>query len=421
MVGCRLNQSELERMGNQARKAGHHLVGEISQADLAIINTCAVTTKAAAESRKLARKVKREGVPNIILTGCWASLEPDAAASLPGVTQVVTNLQKNELQQIALKPIDLTINAKISQRQPLPGARKRTRAFIKVQDGCDKHCTFCVTTIARGRSKSEKLSSILEEIQAAVAGGTKEVILTGVQLGSWGFDLPGKRSLETLIRSVLYHTDVPRVRLSSLEPWGLSDTLLEVWQDPRVCQQIHLPLQSGSALTLKRMARNMNPDRFRMLVNRIREQYPKLAITTDVIVGFPGESETSFEESLAFVQSIRFADGHVFSFSERPGTAAANFPDQVSPRIRRERSQQMRSVFSRSAKEFQSRFLGSRVSVLWQSLVESDTSGWTLTGLSSEGLKIRTHGTPSDLNQINNVLISEHHNDDLLIGQMLLE
>jgi threonylcarbamoyladenosine tRNA methylthiotransferase MtaB len=419
MVGCRLNQSELERMGSQARQAGHHLVGEISQADMAIINTCAVTTKAAAESRKLTRKVKREGVPEIIITGCWASLEPDVAASLPGVTHVVTNLQKNELQQIVLKPIDLTIDIEPSQRQPLPGARKRTRAFIKVQDGCDKRCTYCVTTIARGRSKSEKLKNILDEIHAAVAGGTKEVILTGVQLGSWGLDFPEKRSLETLIRSILYHTDVPRIRLSSLEPWGISDSLLEVWQDPRVCQQIHLPLQSGSALTLRHMARNTNPDRFRVLANRIRQRYPQLAITTDIIVGFPGESESSFEESLAYIKSIQFADGHVFSFSKRPGTAASNLPEQISPRIRRERSQHMRSVLTKSAREFQSRFLGSSVSVLWQSLVELDASGWTLTGLSSEGLKIRTHGTPSDLNQINNVLISDHHEDGSLIGQII--
>lgn len=421
MVGCRLNQSELERIGSQARQAGHHLVGEISQADLAIINTCAVTTKAAAESRKLARKLNRDGVHDIILTGCWASLEPNIAAALPGVTHVITNLQKNELQRIALNPIDTTINAEPSQRQPLPGARKRTRAFIKVQDGCDKRCTFCITTIARGKSKSEKLTSILEEIHAAVAGGTKEVILTGVQLGSWGLDLPEKVSLETLIRCILYHTDVPRVRLSSLEPWSVSDALLEIWHDPRVCQQIHLPLQSGSALTLKRMARNTKPNRFRALIHRLRQRFPQLAITTDIIVGFPGESESLFEESLAFIESIQFADGHVFAFSERPGTAAALFPDQIHPSIRRERSQRMRSVFDRSAKEFQTSFLGSNVSVLWQSLIELNGSGWIMNGYSSEGLTIRAPGTPSNLNQIGNVLLTQRHDDGSLTGQLISE
>jgi threonylcarbamoyladenosine tRNA methylthiotransferase MtaB len=359
MVGCRLNQSELERIGGQARQAGHHLVGEISQADLAIVNTCAVTTKAAAESRKLARKIYRDGLHEIIVTGCWASLEPNIAATLPGVTQVVTNDHKNELQQIALDPINAMIDVEYSQRQPIPGVRKRTRAFIKVQDGCDKRCTFCITTIARGKSKSERLASILEEIQVAVAGGTKEVILTGVQLGSWGLDLPERESLETLIRNILYHTDVPRVRLSSIEPWGISDALLEIWHDPRVCQQIHIPLQSGSALTLKRMARNTNPVRFRALVNRLRQRFPRIAITTDIIVGFPGENESLFDESLAYIKSIQFAEGHIFTYSERPGTAAANFPGQVHPSIRRERSQRMRAVFDSSAKKFQTSFLGS--------------------------------------------------------------
>jgi threonylcarbamoyladenosine tRNA methylthiotransferase MtaB len=421
MVGCRLNQSELERIGGQARQAGHHLVGEISQADLAIVNTCAVTTKAAAESRKLARKIYRDGLHEIIVTGCWASLEPNIAATLPGVTQVVTNDHKNELQQIALDPINAMIDVDYSQRQPIPGVRKRTRAFIKVQDGCDKRCTFCITTIARGKSKSERLASILEEIQVAVAGGTKEVILTGVQLGSWGLDLPERESLETLMRNILYHTDVPRVRLSSIEPWGISDALLEIWHDPRVCQQIHIPLQSGSALTLKRMARNTNPVRFRALVNRLRQRFPRIAITTDIIVGFPGENESLFDESLAYIKSIQFAEGHIFTYSERPGTAAANFPGQVHPSIRRERSQRMRAVFDSSAKKFQTSFLGNCVTVLWQNLVELDSNGWTMNGCSSEGLTIRAHGTPSDLNQIDNVLLTDRQDDGSLTGRVVSE
>lgn len=417
MIGCRLNQSEIEHIGSQVRMAGHELVGEAEQADIAILNTCAVTAKAAAESRKLSRKVERDGVQNIILTGCWASLETKAAASLPGVVQVVHNSNKADIPRLFPGPGVHAFDLEPLQRHPLPGARKRTRAFIKVQDGCDKHCTFCVTTLARGKSKSEPLEQILEKVQEAISGGVKEVILSGVHLGAWGLDLSTGERLEHLLRSILDHTELQRLRLSSLEPWEISDRLLALWQNPRLCAHLHLPLQSGSAMILRRMARSTNPARFQSLVERIRQRYPWLAITTDIIVGFPGESELEFEQSLNYVDAMQFAGGHVFSYSERPGTSASTFPNQVPPPIRKQRNQRMRCALDAATKKYQSKFIGRTLSILWESLVEVNHQGWIIRGTSSEGIRVEVPGTPSDLNTISRAWIT-HQNDELaLVGK----
>jgi threonylcarbamoyladenosine tRNA methylthiotransferase MtaB len=419
MVGCRLNQSELERIGAQARQAGHKLVAKMDVADIAIINTCAVTAKAAADSRKMARKASRSGIPQVILTGCWASLEPDKASRLPGVTQIIPTALKDRLSLLVLDQPGYDFDLKPMDRQPLPGARKRTRAFIKVQDGCNKRCTFCITTVARGPFKSEPRKKVLTEIHAAVASGIKEVVLTGVHLGAWGSDLIEQESLEDLIRSILYHTDVPRVRLSSLEPWGLSDTFFNLWLNPRLCQHLHLPLQSGSATILKRMARNTTPDRYRSLLKHIRQQYPHIAITTDLIVGFPGESNLDFEDSLSFVKQMDFAGGHVFTYSERPGTPAATFPDQIPHAVRKERNERMRKELELSSKIYQSRFFGRKVAVLWESLRAINNRGWILSGWSSEHIRVQSQSDPSWRNRISEVILSERTEEGVMKGRIV--
>jgi len=221
-IGCRLNQAEIERMAREFRAAGHELVGAPEEADLAVVNTCAVTANAVGDSRQRIRQLARAGVPRVVATGCWATLEPERAAQLPAVTAVVPNPQKDALtaQVLGLPPeaFDLEPIA----RQPLPGSRARTRAFIKVQDGCDNRCTFCITTVARGAGRSRAVPDVLADIRAALRGGAQEVVLTGVHLGSWGRDFSPPRHLRHLVTAVLQETAVPRLRLSSLEPWELS-------------------------------------------------------------------------------------------------------------------------------------------------------------------------------------------------------
>ena len=211
-IGCRLNQSEIESMARQFRAAGHELVGSAASADLAVVNTCAVTTEAASDSRGKIRQIARAGVDEIVATGCWTTLQPKAAAGLPNVTRVVSNDRKDFLVAETLNLQPSTFDLEPLARQPLPGLRQRTRAFIKVQDGCDNHCTFCITTVARGAGRSRSTAEVILDVRSALEGGAKEIVLTGVHLGSWGQDFG--RHLQNLVKSILCETDVPRLRLS---------------------------------------------------------------------------------------------------------------------------------------------------------------------------------------------------------------
>jgi len=405
-VGCRLNQSEIETYARQFRAAGHELVPDPAEADLTVINTCAVTAAAAADSRKKIRGATRAGSQKVVATGCWATLNPESAQALPGVQQVVLNAVKDELVPRVLQFSPETFDLEPLVRQPVPGGRSRTRAFIKVQDGCDNRCTFCVTTLARGAGRSLPDEAILADIQAALAGGAQEVVLTGVHLGSWGQDFEKPRKLRDLIETVLMEAPIVRLRLSSLEPWDLDDEFFTLWQDQRLARHLHLPLQSGSAATLRRMARKTTPDDFARLVSVAREHIPEVAITTDVIAGFPGESETEFTESLAFVNQMNFAGGHVFTYSARPGTAAARMPDQVPSAIRKERNALLREVFEQSAILYQSRFVGKRLPVLWESSSRVEADRWRISGLTDNYLRVTAQAPRQLWNQITPVQLT---------------
>jgi threonylcarbamoyladenosine tRNA methylthiotransferase MtaB len=405
-VGCRLNQSEIETYARQFRAAGHELVPEPAEADLTVINTCAVTAAAAADSRKKIRGAARAGSREIVATGCWATLNPEGAQALPGVQQVVLNAVKDELVPRVLQFSPETFDLEPLVRQPVPGGRSRTRAFVKVQDGCDNRCTFCVTTLARGPGRSLPVEAILADIRAALAGGAQEVVLTGVHLGSWGQDFENPRKLRDLIETVLTESPIIRLRLSSLEPWDLDDDFFTLWQDQRLARHLHLPLQSGSAATLRRMARKTTPNDFARLVAAAREHIPEVAITTDIIAGFPGESESEFNESLAFVSQMNFAGGHVFTYSARPGTAATRMSDQVPSAIRKERNALLREVFEQSATLYQSRFVGKRLAVLWESSSKVEADRWRISGLTDNNLRVTAQAPRQLWNQITPVQLT---------------
>ncbi len=303
-IGCRLNQSEIESMARQFRAVGHEIVTSAQMAELAVVNTCAVTNEAASDSRGRIRHIARAGVKDIVATGCWATLQPQQANALPNVLQVVTNDRKDHLVSDVLDLPQESFDLEPIARKPLPGLHRRTRAFIKVQDGCDNHCTFCVTTIARGEGRSRSVADVILDIQSALEGGTKEIVLTGVHLGSWGQEFG--IHLRDLVRAILREMDAPRLRLSSLEPWDLDADFFSLWADQRLMPHLHLPLQSGCESTLKRMARKTSPSSFRELVSAARTVLPHIAITTDVIAGFPGETDDEFAESLEFVKEMNF-------------------------------------------------------------------------------------------------------------------
>ena len=403
-VGCRLNQAEIEHLAGEFRAAGHEIVDSPHGADLVIINTCAVTAAAASDSRQKSRQAYRAEATEILLTGCLATLEPDLIMQLPGVSRVISNRDKSHIPALVLgyeEESDLEPLA----RKPLPGARKRTRAFIKVQDGCNNLCTFCVTRIARGQAVSTPKSNVLKDIQSAIEGGAQEVVLSGVHLGSWGTDLESGETLTDLIHFILSSTDIKRLRLSSTEPWDLDERFFALWQDLRMCRHMHLPLQSGSASVLKRMLRHTTPEKFRQLVNTTRALIPGVAITTDIIVGFPGESEEEFEDSLRFVEEMDFSAGHVFKYSPRPGTAASRLPGRVQGKIAQERSRKMRNVLQLSAQKFAGQHIGQEQSVLWESATGNGDGRWQMHGLSDNYLQIGGLAESDRCNKIDRVKI----------------
>ena len=415
-VGCRLNQSEIESMAGRFREAGHEVVASAAEADIMVINTCTVTAAADADSRKKVRQAARVGVKRIIATGCYATVRPEEIARLPGVDQVVTNSRKASLAEDVFN-LDVVRTDKLPARNPLPGQRKRTRAFIKAQDGCDNHCTFCVTRIARGSSVSQPLEEIFADMESALAGGVKEIVLTGVNLGSWGKDLHPVKSLADLMKELVVRFSPPRLRLSSLESWDVGDDLWEAMVLPGVCRHLHLPLQSGSDEILRKMGRKTDTRMYARTVEKIREIIPEIAITTDVIVAFPGESDLLFNESLAFIRSMAFAGGHVFRYSPRPGTPAASMPNQSDGKTARKRNQQVRELLSEQAIDYQGGFIGKELKILWEK-TKSSAQGWRLCGFSDNYIRVSSKSDCNLYNEISRVLVRGLGNDSL-VGDLI--
>lgn len=369
-IGCRLNQSEMESLARRLASQGHQIVSTPAEAELAILNTCAVTREAERKSRQAARRLRREN-PDIqtVLTGCYATLSPTETAGIPGTTRVVDNRDKERL------PALLDLDGQPGGEPVWRTCTGRTRAFVKIQDGCDNRCTYCVTTIARGPAQSRPADQILAEIQALTAANYQEVVLTGVHVGSYGRERNRERpatSLRTLVEMILSETSIPRLRLSSLEPWDLEASFFKLWQNPRLCRQLHLPVQSGSASVLRRMARGITPEGFRALATAALESIPDLALTTDIIVGFPGESEDEFTASHDLVEQVDFARLHVFPFSPRAGTVASSMEGQLPRAVVKERSRRMRELGHEKQERFLNRFLGRTMSVLWESPAGDD-------------------------------------------------
>jgi threonylcarbamoyladenosine tRNA methylthiotransferase MtaB len=405
-IGCRLNQSELEIYARQFRSAGHTLVPTPQEADLAVINTCTVTNAADSDSRSKIRRAVRAGTKEVIVTGCWSTMNPETAQSFPGVSQVIANEEKDLLVSNLLDISPEIFDLEPLSRELIPGARLRTRAFIKVQDGCDNRCSFCVTTIARGPGKSRPVPDILNDVYAAIDSesnndrSAKEIVLTGVHLGSWGQDFSPPLHLSHLVKTILNETDVPRLRLSSLEPWDLNEEFFSLWENPRLCRHLHLPLQSGSSSVLRRMARKTTPESYAALVNAVRSACSHIAITTDLIAGFPGETDEEFLETIQFIDEMSFAGGHVFTYSTRPETSAARLPNQVPFPIRKERNARLRSLLADSARNYQHYFLNKTLPVLWESVTAMDSESWHLRGLTDNYLRVNVQAQRHLWNQI---------------------
>jgi threonylcarbamoyladenosine tRNA methylthiotransferase MtaB len=390
-VGCRLNQSEIDTLARQFRGQGHEIVDDPALADQIVVNTCAVTQDATRGSRHLIRDLNRANPSaQVNVTGCYAQISPDEIAVLPGVARVINNLEKDNLvEKLTGHPVEPFDLEPLSRENKL-GAFGRTRAFVKVQDGCDNACTFCVTTIARGAGRSRPLSEILYEIRYLHSIGYQEAVITGVQLGSYGHDLGDRDGLVHLIRSILSETDLPRLRLYSLEPWDLSAGFFELWANPRLCRHLHLPLQSGCDATLRRMRRRTNQQSYRSLLQTARQYVPDMRITTDVIVGFPGETNDEFTISEAFIHEMEFAGLHIFRYSKRPGTAAARMRGHIDEAVKKARSVSLIDYSEGAERRYSERFIGQMLTVLWEHITGAAEAGFVNVGYTDNYIRVRS-------------------------------
>ena len=417
-LGCRLNEAELENWAQDFQKLGHRITQDAQSAQIIVLNSCAVTQDAARKSRQLIRRIHRENPQaKMVVSGCYATLNREEIAATLGVDLIISNQDKQLLVEKVLAELDLTTMPILSTE---PGeislfTRGRQRAFVKVQDGCRYRCTFCIVTVARGEEKSRSIAAVIDEINNLHQQGINEVILTGVHLGGYGSDL--NVTLIDLINAVLVNTQVPRIRLGSLEPWELSEDFFELFQNSRLLPHLHLPLQSGSDNVLRRMARRCKTEEFSVIVSRLRAMNPNFNITTDIIVGFPGETEQEWRESFDFIKKIGFGHIHIFTYSKREGTKAATLPDPVTEIVKKQRSQELHVLANEMKQQFGQNQLGQQFQVLWEGYSEPYSEDKKLVfGYTPNYLKVGclVDSQTSLANQITNAQLLANHSDYLL-------
>ena len=408
-LGCRLNEAEIASWKRQLHQHGHRLVQGAEDADVIILNTCAVTSEASKKSRQRLRKLNRQNPKaGLVVTGCYASLEPQKMAETLGVNLVVQNKDKDQLIDKINKHFSIPTPSPrtLSPDSQIAFSDSRTRAFIKVQDGCHNRCSFCIVSKARGAERSRSISSVIQEVQHLQDIGFQEVILTGVHLGGYGRDI--QSSLVDLIEHLLKETDIPRIRIGSLEPWELNDNFFALFAHERLCPHLHLPLQSASNSVLKRMIRKYTIEEYSGLVSKARSVQPDMHVSTDVIVAFPGETETEFKQGLEHIQALQFGDIHIFRYSPREGTAAARLPNRVPKPVAVERYQMLRSCRDHAQKEFQSRFIGRVLPVLWERNTEKLADGqWLWHGYTHNYIRTHTVSQSMLFNKLTPTLLKE--------------
>jgi threonylcarbamoyladenosine tRNA methylthiotransferase MtaB len=458
--GCRATQADGAALERQLATKGMAQASSAIEADFVVLNTCTVTAAADQDARASIRRIHRENpAAKILVTGCYAQRTPQEIAALPGVTWVVGNSHKHQIAQIAGAQIAIAQTAvcQITGAQnwqptdALPSSQpqnfisletvalsapaftlvgdifahteliaapvfvgdsvaEKTRPNLKVQDGCNNRCSFCIIPSVRGQSRSMKLDRVLEEANALVAAGYRELVLSGINLGRWGRDFQPQQRFEQLVRALLEHTGIEKIRISSVEPMDWSDELIGlVTQSPRMAKHAHVPLQSGSDRILRRMHRKYRPWHYAEKIRKIREAIPDAAIGADVMVGFPGETDALFEESRSFIEHLPFTYLHVFTYSSRPGTPSAAMPDQVPVHTARERNRVLRELATKKNLAFRKSFVGRTLDAI---TLHSGDNDWT-EALSDNYLKVRL-AERYEANKILKVDIKELGDEDLV-------
>ena len=419
-LGCKVNQFETETMEGLFRQRGYTIVPFTERADYYVINTCSVTSASDRKSRQLIRRAYSQNSEAIIaVCGCYSQLAPDEVRAIEGVRVVLGTKERSRIvdyvEQAAEEDgffgtITNIMQAREFEHIPLYYAPERTRAFLKIEDGCQNFCSFCIIPYARGPVKSRRPAHIREETEKLAAAGFKEIVLTGIHLGAYGLDFGGELTLADACREVLSVAGIERLRLGSLESIELSAELLELMKyEPRFCAHLHLPLQAGADDILKAMNRHYNKAEFAKLLADIKRAVPNVAISTDIIVGFPGETEEHFAEGLAFVEDMDFSRMHVFPYSPRTGTLAAGRKDQVADEVKKERVRRMQALARKKTQEYQENQLGKIAHVLMENNGDDEMSH----GLTDSYLKVYTN-EPVERGKIYAMKLVRLHEDGIL-------
>ncbi len=461
-LGCRQNQFETDIMADQARTAGFTPVPFTQPAEVYVINTCTVTERADADSRRLIRQAaRRNPAAFVVVTGCYAQSAPERIAAMEGVDLILGNAEKMELlrhlRSLAWEWQDLEVetngsegaardtaravrgsatwdtkprdNGKVHvsvgdigavrtfQDVPAPERPDRTRPFLKIQDGCNFACTFCIIPAVRGPNRSLPPDQVVDEGQRLATVGHPEIVLTGINMGTYGWDLKPRTSLSALLRRLLEETTIPRIRLSSLHPHEITPEMVRrLSSSSRLCRHIHLALQSGDDEVLRRMARSYRARHFREIVTRLHHEVPEIAIGADVIVGFPGETEAAFEQTRRLLEELPVSYFHVFTYSRRSGTKAAGMPGQVSPETKARRNRILRQLGAQKFLGYKRHFLGHTLPVVI--LEERDKQTSLLQGVSDNYLGILLDGSDALKGKLVEVHVQDVGPGGMLLGRL---
>ena len=427
-LGCKVNAYETEAMQQMLEAAGYEIVPFEPGADIYVINTCSVTNIADRKSRQMLHKAKKMNPDAIVVAaGCYVQADTKKAEADASIDIIIGNNKKQELipilesyrtgHQKTTECVDIN-HTKEYENLEIDRTEEHTRAYLKVQDGCNQFCTFCIIPYARGRIRSKKTEDVVNEVKRLAASGCQEVVLTGIHLSSYGKERPeDQENLLTLIQAVHQVDGIERIRLGSLEPGIITEEFAAAISSlPKVCPHFHLSLQSGCTTTLKRMNRRYTAEEYREKCEILRKYYPAPALTTDVITGFPGETEEEFEESRSFVDSIHFYETHIFPYSKREGTKAAGMPDQLTEQVKKERSRILIALGKEHQREYMEQFLGQEKEVLFeeQQTVEGQEY-WT--GHTMEYLKIAVISEENLENKRVMVQLREMIGQDLILAE----
>jgi threonylcarbamoyladenosine tRNA methylthiotransferase MtaB len=431
--GCRATQADGAAIERQLLDRGLQRAGSPNEAQVVVLNTCTVTASADQDARAAIRRIHRENPEaQILVTGCYAQRAPQEISAIPGVKLVVGNSHKHQLADyvspspangfVSLDQLSAAapsvIVGDIFAHTELTAAPVfdvegfgKTRPNLKVQDGCNNRCSFCIIPYVRGQSRSLKLDEVVREVDALVAKGYREIVLSGINLGRWGRELTPHTNFAAMLRAILELTQVEKLRISSVEPMDWTNEVIElVASSPRICKHAHVPLQSGSDKILRAMHRKYRPWHYADRIERIRRAMPDAAIGADVMVGFPGETDEHFEETRAFIERLPFTYLHVFTYSSRPGTPSAAMPNQVPVQIARERNRILRELIARKKRAFMESFVGREV----QAITLTHFDGEHTEALTDNYLKLRVQGQLSSNRTMRSMILGVK--DDAMVG-----